>query len=97
MSTACGWGKALAAAAEEDFDRLNPAFAEGLHAPRGALGVGTWAFSALKFQADMGVLLAFMFLFNMLGATLVMPALARRLFHGHIEERKLRKTAASTP
>ncbi len=29
-----------------------------------ALGVGTWAFSALKFQADMGVLLAFMFLFT---------------------------------
>ncbi len=58
-----------------------------------ALGVGTWTFSALKFQADMGVLLAFMFLFNMLGATLVMPALARRLFHGHIEERKFRKTA----
>jgi predicted RND superfamily exporter protein len=50
-----------------------------------ALGVGTWAFSALKFQADMGVLLSFMFLVNMLGAMLLMPALARRLFHGHIE------------
>lgn len=45
-----------------------------------ALGVGTWAFSALKFQADMGILLAFMFLFNMLGAMLVMPALASLLF-----------------
>ena len=45
-----------------------------------AIGVGTWAFSALKFQADMGVLLAFMFLFNMLGAMLLMPALARWLF-----------------
>jgi hypothetical protein len=45
-----------------------------------AIGVGTWAFSALKFQADMGVLLAFMFLFNMLGAILVMPALASFLF-----------------
>jgi hypothetical protein len=33
----------------------------------------------------MGVLLAFMFLFNMLGAMLLMPALARWLFHGHIE------------
>ena len=40
------------------------------------LGVGTWAFSALKFQADMGVLLAFMFLVNMLGAVLLLPALA---------------------
>ncbi|HET7536119.1 MAG TPA: efflux RND transporter permease subunit [Candidatus Didemnitutus sp.] len=49
-----------------------------------AMGVGTWAFSALKFQADMGVLLAFMFLFNMLGAMLLMPALARWLFHGHL-------------
>ena len=45
-----------------------------------AIGVGTWAFSALKFQADMGVLLAFMFLFNMLGAMLVMPALTALLF-----------------
>lgn len=45
-----------------------------------SLGVGTWAFSALKFQADMGVLLAFMFLVNMLGAMLLMPALARWLF-----------------
>jgi predicted RND superfamily exporter protein len=27
-----------------------------------SIGVGTWAFSALKFQADMGILLAFMFL-----------------------------------
>jgi predicted RND superfamily exporter protein len=62
-----------------------------------AIGVGTWAFSALKFQADMGVLLAFMFLFNMLGATLVMPALARRLFHGHIEERKRHKATAKCP
>lgn len=41
-----------------------------------AIGVGTWAFSALKFQADMGVLLAFMFVVNMLGAILLLPALA---------------------
>lgn len=40
------------------------------------LGVATWAFSALKFQADMGVLLAFMFLANALGAFIVLPALA---------------------
>ena len=58
-----------------------------------SIGVGTWAFSAIKFQADMGVLLAFMFLFNMLGAMLLMPALARWLFHGHIEEKKLRQAA----
>jgi predicted RND superfamily exporter protein len=45
-----------------------------------SIGVGTWAISALKFQADMGVLLAFMFLVNMLGSMLVMPALASWLF-----------------
>lgn len=41
-----------------------------------SLGVGSWAFSALKFQADMGLLLAFMFLVNMLGAIFLLPALA---------------------
>jgi predicted RND superfamily exporter protein len=40
------------------------------------LGVGTWVLSALKFQADMGVLLAFMFFLNMLGALILLPALA---------------------
>jgi len=44
-----------------------------------AVGVGTWLFSALQFQADMGVLLAFMFIFNMIGAMLLLPALARLL------------------
>ena len=42
-----------------------------------ALGVGTWIFSALKFQADMGVLLSFFFLMNMLGAILILPAVLR--------------------
>jgi hypothetical protein len=41
-----------------------------------SIGVGTWAFSALKFQADMGILLAFMFLVNVLGAIFLLPALA---------------------
>ncbi|QHS11597.1 MMPL family transporter [Sinimarinibacterium sp. NLF-5-8] len=41
-----------------------------------AVGVGTWTMSALKFQADMGLLLAFMFLVNMLGAICLLPALA---------------------
>ncbi len=52
-----------------------------------SIGVGTWAFSAIKFQADMGVLLAFMFLFNMLGAMLLMPALASWLFRGRLAGR----------
>jgi hypothetical protein len=42
-----------------------------------ALAVGTWFFSPIKFQADMGVLLAFMFLWNMVGALVLLPALAR--------------------
>ncbi|HSH26268.1 MAG TPA: MMPL family transporter [Wenzhouxiangella sp.] len=44
-----------------------------------AVGVGTWLFSDLQFQADMGLLLAFMFIFNMIGAMLLLPALARVL------------------
>lgn len=41
-----------------------------------AIGVGTWIFSPIKFQADMGVLLAFMFVLNMVGALVLLPALA---------------------
>ncbi|MCM2316226.1 MAG: MMPL family transporter [Thermoanaerobaculia bacterium] len=41
-----------------------------------AIGVGTWIFSPLKFQADMGILLTFMFLLNMIGALVLLPALA---------------------
>jgi len=44
-----------------------------------AIGVITWIFSPLKFQADMGILLTFMFLVNMLGAVLLLPALANFL------------------
>ena len=40
------------------------------------IGVGTWAFSTLKYQSDMGLLLAFMFLVNVLGAIFFLPALA---------------------
>lgn len=42
-----------------------------------ALGVLTWIFSPLKFQADMGILLIFMFIANMLCAVILLPALAR--------------------
>ena len=41
-----------------------------------AAAVATWTFSPIKFQADMGELLAFMFLWNMLGALILLPALA---------------------
>lgn len=40
------------------------------------ISVATWTFSALKFQADMGILLGLMFLVNMFGAILLLPALA---------------------
>ena len=47
-----------------------------------AIGVATWVFSPLKFQADIGVMLTFMFLVNMLGAVLLLPALAAWLIRG---------------
>ena len=43
------------------------------------IAVATWAFSPIKFQADMGILLAFMFVWNMLGALILLPALAHFL------------------
>ncbi|MEW6996978.1 RND family transporter [Colwelliaceae bacterium BS250] len=39
------------------------------------IGVGTWVFSPIKFQADMGILLTFMFIWNMIGALVMIPAL----------------------
>jgi len=39
----------------------------------------TWVFSPIKFQADMGILLAFMFIWNMLGALILVPALSHFL------------------
>ena len=41
-----------------------------------AAGVSLWAFSPIKFQADMGILLTFMFLWNMVGALVLVPALS---------------------
>ena len=41
-----------------------------------AIGVATWVFSPLKFQADIGVMLTFMFLVNILAAIMLLPALA---------------------
>jgi predicted RND superfamily exporter protein len=42
-----------------------------------ATGVATWMFSAIKFQADMGLMLVFMLLWNMVGALWLLPALVR--------------------
>ena len=58
-----------------------------------AAGVITWAFSPIKFQADMGILLTFMFLWNMLGALVLIPALSHFLLAG----RGRRQAAGGTP
>ena len=47
-----------------------------------AAGVVTWAWSPIKFQADMGILLTFMFVWNMLGALVLIPALSHFLLRG---------------
>jgi uncharacterized protein len=44
-----------------------------------AAGVFTWIFSDLKFQADMGLMLTFMFVVNMIAAMVFLPALCRWL------------------
>jgi hypothetical protein len=46
-----------------------------------AAGVITWAFSPIKFQADMGILLTFMFIWNMIGALVLIPALSHFLLN----------------
>ncbi|CAN7326635.1 efflux RND transporter permease subunit [Massilia sp. LjRoot122] len=69
-------------------DSLDQAYREALHFTGKvvlltgvtlAVGVFTWVLSPIKFQADMGLLLAFMFLWNMVGALVLLPALARYL------------------
>ena len=47
-----------------------------------AAGVVCWIWSPIKFQADMGILLTFMFLWNMLGALILIPALSYFLLRG---------------
>ncbi|NOY16718.1 MAG: RND family transporter [Gammaproteobacteria bacterium] len=47
------------------------------------IGVFTWIFSDLQFQVDMGILLTFMFLLNMIAAITVLPALAALLYRKH--------------
>jgi predicted RND superfamily exporter protein len=51
-----------------------------------AIGVITWVGSPIKFQADMGLLLAFMFLWNMLGALVLLPALAHFLLKPEVAQ-----------
>jgi predicted RND superfamily exporter protein len=53
-----------------------------------AIGVSTWFFSDLKFQVDMGILLTFMFLVNMLAAIIVLPALSAFLWPTKGQDKK---------
>jgi len=55
-----------------------------------AIGVGTWIFSPIKFQADMGLMLTFMFLWNMLGALVLLPALVRILVNPDKDQARIR-------
>jgi predicted RND superfamily exporter protein len=59
-----------------------------------AAGVATWAFSPIKFQADMGMLLAFMFLVNMFGALILLPALASFLLKPQLQPRDSQNAVA---
>ena len=61
-----------------------------------AVGVVTWVLSPIKFQADMGLLLAFMFLWNMLGALILVPALARFLLEPAYRNHPARQAAADS-
>ncbi|MEP7296050.1 MAG: MMPL family transporter [Burkholderiales bacterium] len=58
-----------------------------------AAGVVTWVWSPIKFQADMGILLTFMFIWNMLGALILIPALSHFLLQGEAG----RQAAPSAP
>ncbi|WP_431276082.1 efflux RND transporter permease subunit [Variovorax ureilyticus] len=62
-----------------------------------AAGVLTWALSPIKFQADMGILLAFMFIWNMVGAVLLIPALSHFLLRPRASEPVSQATVAAAP
>ncbi|MEC9358679.1 MAG: efflux RND transporter permease subunit [Pseudomonadota bacterium] len=56
-----------------------------------SVGVATWTLSALKYQADMGLLLAFMFLVNMLGAVVLLPALGAWFYKPNAERARFQR------
>ncbi len=64
-----------------------------------AVGVATWIISPIQFQADMGILLTFMFLWNMVGAVTLLPALAYYLLPKQAEQSdvKTHETEIETP
>lgn len=48
-----------------------------------SISVATWAFSPLRYQADIGITLTAMFVMSMLGAIALSPAIARLLYRDH--------------
>ena len=60
-----------------------------------AAGVVTWALSPIKFQADMGILLTFMFVWNMVGALIGIPALSYFLLRDEIFKQNKQTEAVS--
>jgi predicted RND superfamily exporter protein len=62
-----------------------------------AAGVVTWAFAPIKFQADMGLLLAFMFLVNMLGALILLPSLCYFLLPARLFRQPAHVSASYVP
>ncbi|KRW57576.1 efflux RND transporter permease subunit [Pseudomonas sp. TTU2014-080ASC] len=62
-----------------------------------AAGVLTWVFSPIKFQADMGILLTFMFLWNMIGALVLIPALSHLLLRGQTRPVPVQTSSALEP
>ena len=64
-----------------------------------AVGVTTWIWSPIKFQADMGILLTFMFVWNMVGALWLLPVLAYFVVKPEkfvaLEQKRVAKMAAA--
>jgi predicted RND superfamily exporter protein len=63
-----------------------------------AIGVATWVFSPLQFQADIGIMLTFMFLVNMLAAIILLPAITTNALSSsmrHIRTRRMRTSGTS--
>ena len=58
-----------------------------------AAGVATWIAAPLKFQADMGTVLMFMFLVNMVAAVVLLPALGAWL----VRPKRAKKPAGGSP
>ncbi len=62
-----------------------------------AIGVVTWVFSPLQFQADIGIMLTFMFFVNMLGAIILLPALAAWFVGAGVKKQELAPPGGDPP